>query len=380
MADGRQKIKVGVLGATGTVGQRFIVLLSQHPWFVLHKLGASPRSAGKPYARAVTWKQAVPIPSVAADIIVHPCEPEHFTDCPVVFSGLDADVAGDIEAAFRTAELAVFSNAKNFRRDPNVPLIVPLVNPSHLSIIPQQRRLNSLTKGFIVTNANCSTTTIVIPLTALEKAFGPIESVLVTTMQAISGAGYPGVASLDILDNVVPYIGGEEEKIEWETLKILGGVQASDDGADGKTLAFDMHARHPLRVSAQCNRVPVIDGHTECVSVRFARRPPPSPQQVREALAAYTPDAQTLGCPSAPRRSIVVHEEPDRPQPRLDRYFQDGAGVSVGRVRQCQVLDIKFVALANNVSIGAATSSIINAEYAVLKGVVALPQQQQQQA
>ena len=262
----------------------------------------------------------------------------------------------------------MFSNAKNYRRDPHVPLIVPLVNPSHFSIIRQQQTLHSppLKNGFIVTNANCSTTGCVIPLSALEKAFGPIELLLVTTMQAISGAGYPGISSLDIMDNVVPYIGGEEEKMEWETLKILGGITEDDQGVK----SFDMHAAHPLRVSASCNRVPVIDGHTECVSVRFARRPPPSPQQVREALIAFTPDAQTLGCPSAPRHAITVHEEQDRPQPRLDRYFQDGAGVSVGRVRQCQVLDIKFVILANNVSIGAATSSIINAELAVLKGFV----------
>ena len=273
-----------------------------------------------------------------------------------------------LESAFRSAELVVFSNAKNYRRDPQVPLIVPLVNPSHLSIIPQQQSLHQppLKKGFIVTNANCSTTGIVIPLYALEKAFGPLESAIVTTLQAISGAGYPGVASLDIMDNVVPYISGEEEKIEWETLKILGGVKEEESGLK----AFDMHESSPLRVSASCNRVPVIDGHTEIVSVRFHRRPPPSPQQVREALAAYTTDAQTLGCPSAPLHTIMVHEEPDRPQPRLDRYFQDGAGVNVGRVRQCPVLDIKFVVLSNNVSIGAATSSIINAELAVLKGVV----------
>jgi aspartate-semialdehyde dehydrogenase len=218
----------------------------------------------------------------------------------------------------------VFSNAKNYRRDPHVPLIVPLVNPSHLSIIRQQQSLRSppLKNGFIVTNANCSTTGCVIPLSALEKAFGPIELLLVTTMQAISGAGYPGISSLDIMDNVIPYISGEEEKMEWETLKILGGITEDDQGVK------------------------------------------------REALIAFTPDAQTLGCPSAPRHTITVHEEADRPQPRLDRYFQDGAGVSVGRVRQCQVLDIKFVILANNVSIGAATSSIINAELAVLKGFV----------
>ncbi|TEB32272.1 aspartate-semialdehyde dehydrogenase [Coprinellus micaceus] len=362
------QINVGVLGATGTVGQRFITLLSNHPWFVLHRLGASPRSAGKKYREAVNWKQANAIPSSVREMMVYECKPEHFSECAIVFSGLDADAAGDIETAFRAADLCVFSNAKNYRRDPNVPLIVPFVNPSHLSIIPQQQSLLSppLSKGFIVTNANCSTTGIVIPLAALERAFGPLELVLVTTMQAISGAGYPGISSLDILDNVVPHISGEEEKIEWETLKILGGVSESDTGVK----SFDMHARHPLRVSASCNRVPVIDGHTECLSVRFARRPPPSPQQVREALAAFTPDAKALGCPSAPRHTITVHEEPDRPQPRLDRSYQDGAGVNVGRVRQCPVLDIKFVVLSNNVSIGAATSSIINAELAVLKGVV----------
>lgn len=273
-----------------------------------------------------------------------------------------------IEAAFRQAELAVFSNAKNFRRDPNVPLIVPLVNTSHLSIIRQQQALHSppLKKGFIVTNANCSTTAYVVPLAALEKAFGPIESCMITTMQAISGAGYPGIPSLDIMDNVIPYISGEEEKMEWETLKILGGITQADDGVK----AFDMHASSPLRISASCNRVPVIEGHTETVSVRFARRPPPSPQQVREALVNYTSDAYSLGCPSAPRHTVFVHEEPDRPQPRLDRDFQNGAGVCVGRVRQCRVLDIKFVVMANNVAIGAATSSIINAEYAVIKGVV----------
>ncbi|KII94722.1 hypothetical protein PLICRDRAFT_99222 [Plicaturopsis crispa FD-325 SS-3] len=363
-------VKVGVLGATGTVGQRFITLLSVHPYFVIHALGASARSAGKPYAKAVTWKQTVRIPSVVRDMVVQECNPEHFKECAVVFSGLDADAAGDIESAFRSAELAVFSNAKNYRRDPLVPLIVPLVNGPHLSIVPQQQALHSppLKKGFIVTNANCSTTAAVVPLAALEKSFGPIESCMITTMQAISGAGYPGVPSLDIMDNVVPYVSGEEEKMEWETLKILGGIKREDDG----TKSFDMHAAHPLRISASCNRVPVIDGHTECISIRFARRPPPSPQQVREVLAAYTSEPQSLGCPSAPLHSIFVHEEPDRPQPRLDRYYQDGAGVSVGRVRQCRVLDIKFVVLANNVSIGAATSSIINAELAVVKGVISV--------
>ncbi|KAI0287639.1 aspartate-semialdehyde dehydrogenase [Russula brevipes] len=368
---GGKTVKVGVLGATGTVGQRFIALLESHPYFVVHALGASARSAGKAYALVANWKQTTPIPSAVRDLVIKPCIPEHFKECAVVFSGLDADVAGDIEAAFRAAELAVFSNAKSYRRDPNVPLIVPLVNSSHLNIIPQQRTLHSppLKNGFIVTNANCSTTGVVIPLAALERAFGPIESCIITTLQAISGAGYPGVPSLDIFDNVVPYISGEEEKIEWETLKILGELSESSEAEAGK-LSFDMHAHTPLRVSASCTRVPVVEGHTETVSVRFARRPAPSPQQVREALAAYTPVVQSAGCPSAPRHAIWVHEEPDRPQPRLDRTFQQGAGVSVGRVRQCPVLDIKFVVLSNNVNIGAATSSIINAEMAILKGLV----------
>lgn len=195
-------------------------------------------------------------------------------------------------------------------------------------------------------------------------------------MQAISGGGYPGVPSLDILDNVVPYISGEEEKIQWEMLKILGGIVNVDEktgekaGRGTHAKAFDMHASHPLRISAACNRVPVLDGHTATVSVRFARRPPPSPQQVREALEQFTAEARHLGCPSAPQIAIVVHDEPDRPQPRLDRDFQKGAGVAVGRVRQCPVLDIKFVVLANNVCIGAATSSIINAELAIAKGII----------
>ncbi|KAJ6619720.1 aspartate-semialdehyde dehydrogenase [Mycena sp. CBHHK59/15] len=371
----RPPLKVGILGATGTVGQRFITLLSVHPWFTIHALGASARSAGKPYATAVNWKQVTHMPSIVKDMVVKECTPEAFKECAIVFSGLDADVAGDIESAFRAAELAVFSNAKNFRRDPHVPLIVPLVNTSHLCILRQQQLLHSppLTKGFIVTNANCSTTAHVIPLAALERKFGPIDTLMVTTMQAISGAGYPGVPSLDIIDNVVPYISGEEEKIEWETRKILGGISDVEPEkfvGDKVMQQFDMHAHTPLKISASCNRVPVTVGHMMNVSVKFSRRPPPSPQQVCEALTAYRPAAQLKGCPSAPLQSITVHEEPDRPQPRMDRTHQDGAGVSVGRVRQCPVLDIKFVVLADNVSIGAATSSIINAEFAVLKGIV----------
>ncbi|KAG8852364.1 hypothetical protein FRB96_008710 [Tulasnella sp. 330] len=360
-----KKINVGVLGATGTVGQRFILLLASHPYFYLHTLGASPRSAGSPYDKVVKWKQVRPIPEIAKNLIVRECKAELFKDCTIVFSGLDAEVAGEVELEFRAAELAVFSNAKNHRRDPAVPLIVPLVNAVHLCIIPHQRSLQipRLTRGFIVANANCSTTGLVVPLAALEKAFGPVDTVMVSTMQAISGAGYPGVPSLDIMDNVVPFISGEEEKMEWETAKILGGITA-----DGK--GFDLHETSPIRVSASCTRVPVIEGHTETVSVRFTRRPPPSIEEVRAAMVKYTTEAQELQCPSAPVQSIYVHDEPDRPQPRLDRDFQAGAGVNVGRIRECPVMDIKFVVLVNNVALGAATSSIINAELAVAKGVV----------
>ncbi|WFD01572.1 aspartate-semialdehyde dehydrogenase [Malassezia obtusa] len=359
------KLKVGVLGATGTVGQRFILQLSNHPEFELVALGASASSAGNPYKDAVAgrWKQVQPIPGNVQDMPVKACEPEHFKECAVVFSGLDSTPAGPIEAAFRAANLRVFSNAKNYRRDPLCPLVVPLVNPDHFAIIPHQKAQMQpqLDKGFIITNANCSTTGVVVPFKALEEAFGPLETILVTTMQAISGSGYPGVSSLDILDNVVPYISGEEEKIEWETAKILGGLK------DNNT-AFDLHENSPLAVSAHCNRVPVIDGHLASVSVRFAKRPAPSPEQVKEAFAKYTCEAQKLGCPSAPQIAITVNEEADRPQPRLDRDWQNGAGVNVGRIRKCSVLDIKFTSLVNNVMLGAATSSVLNAEIALRKG------------
>lgn len=259
----------------------------------------------------------------------------------------------------------VFSNAKNYRRDPVVPLIVPLVNPSHLDVIPYQQSTLSppAKKGFLVTNANCSTTGLVVPLAALEKAFGPVKTVLVTTMQAISGSGYPGVPSLDIMDNVVPYIGSEEEKIEWETSKILGGV--TDDKK-----AFDYHASSPINISAHCNRVPVIDGHTACVSVKFSQNPPPSIAEIEEAFRGFTTEAQALKVPSAPAQAIVLHDAPDRPQPRLDRDLHQGACVSVGRVRECNVLDVKFVCLIDNVRLGAATSSVMNAEIAVEKGYI----------
>ncbi|KAM4065123.1 semialdehyde dehydrogenase [Hirsutella rhossiliensis] len=354
--------KCGVLGCTGSVGQRFVLLLAQHPLLELHAIGASARSAGKTYKDAVRWKQARPMGAVA-DMVVRECRASEFSDCDVVFSGLDSDVAGDIEQEFLRAEIPVFSNAKNHRRDPLVPLVVPTVNLAHLDLIPHQRSVNGLARGFLVCNSNCAVIGLVIPFAALQAAFGPIATVSIVTMQAVSGAGYPGVSSMDVIDNVVPYIKGEEDKLETEARKILGRI---DDSAQ----AFV--EQDGLRVSATCNRVPVMDGHTACVSLSFERRPAPTAQQCKDALRSYTAEAQTLGCPSAPSPPIVVFDEDDRPQPRLDRDLGNGYAVSVGRLREDEsaVFDIKFTALSHNTVIGAAGSSILNAEAAILKGYI----------
>jgi aspartate-semialdehyde dehydrogenase len=243
--------------------------------------------------------------------------------------------------AFLKAELAVFSNAKNYRRDPLVPLVVPTVNPSHLDVLHHQRKHYGLQKGFLVCNSNCAVIGLVIPFAALQSKFGPIDQVSVVTMQAVSGAGYPGVSSMDILDNVVPFISGEEDKLETEAQKILGTVNKDVTGFQDQS---------QLRVSAACNRVAVLDGHTACVSLRFTRRPPPSAEEVKQAMRDYTTEAQTLGCPSAPKKAIVVMDEPDRPQPRLDRETDRGYAVSVGRIREDEsgIFDLKFVALSHN--------------------------------
>jgi aspartate-semialdehyde dehydrogenase len=248
--------------------------------------------------------------------------------------------------AFLKANLAVFSNAKNYRRDPLVPLVVPTVNLPHLDVIKHQRKHHGLEKGFLVCNSNCAVIGIVIPFAALQDKFGPVDQVSVVTMQAVSGAGYPGVSSMDIIDNVVPFISGEEDKLETEASKILGGV-------NGDLTGF---VDQPMKISAACNRVPVLDGHTACVSLRFQRRPPPSAEEVKQAMREYVSDAQKLGCPSAPKKAIVVMEEPDRPQPRLDRETDRGYAVSVGRVREDEsgIFDIKFVALSHNSNYGIA--------------------------
>ncbi|GMG39832.1 unnamed protein product [Ambrosiozyma monospora] len=352
------KRKVGVLGATGSVGQRFILLLANHPNFELAKLGASSRSAGKPYKKAVEWKQTSLMPSQAADLVVTECKPEEFADCDVVFSGLDAEYAGAIEKAFVEFGLVVVSNAKNYRRELDVPLVVPTANSDHLDIVAEKVRLakakGEKRPGYIVCISNCSTAGLVAPLKPLVDKFGPLEILTTTTMQAISGAGFsPGFPGIDILDNVVPFISGEEEKIEWEAKKILGHLK------NDKTTVLNDDS---MKVSAQCNRVAVSDGHTECVALKFAKRPAPSVEEVKKCLRDYVCEATQLGCASAPKQAIHVLEEQNRPQPRLDRERDGGFGVSVGRIREDPVLDFKFVVLSHNTIIGAAGSGVLIAE------------------
>ncbi|KAL8708245.1 MAG: hypothetical protein Q9220_006822 [cf. Caloplaca sp. 1 TL-2023] len=354
--------KCGVLGCTGSVGQRFIHLLALHPHFKIHALGASSRSAGKRYKDAVRWKQNMPMSKELGELVIKECKADEFQECDLIFSGLDSDVAGDIETQFLQAGLGVFSNAKNHRRDPLVPLVVPTVNLSHLRLIHHQRKMNKQPRGFLVCNSNCAVIGIVIPFAAIQARFGPVEQASVVTLQAVSGAGYhPGVSSMDIIDNIVPFISGEEDKMEVESQKILGSINSD---------ATAFQDQSSLKISAACNRVPVLDGHTACVSLRFTKRPPPSAEDVKQAMKDYVSEAQRLGCPSAPENAITVFEEEDRPQPRLDRELQSGYSVSVGRVREDRsgIFDIKFVALSHNTVIGAAGSSILNGEAAVLQG------------
>ncbi len=346
-----QEIKVGVLGATGAVGQRFVQLLENHPWFRITALAASERSAGKPYAEAVAWRLDTPIPAATRDMPVARCEPD--LDCDLVFSGLDSAVAGPIETAFAASNYAVVSNAKNHRMEDDVPLLVPEVNADHCGIIDYQRKRRGFDRGFIATNPNCSTIGLVMALKPIADRFG-VRQVAVTTMQALSGAGYPGIPSLEILDNVLPYIGEEEDKMERETLKLLGRLQ-------GDRIS---HAR--MTVSAQCNRVHVRDGHMECVSVVLEHEVDTT--DFAEALRNHRGLPQELGLPSAPRCPIIVRDEPDRPQPRMDRDAEDGMAVTVGRIRPCPVLDMKFVVLSHNTIRGAAGTAIMNAELLRTRG------------
>ncbi|KAI9597719.1 hypothetical protein BDF19DRAFT_411664 [Syncephalis fuscata] len=392
-------LRAGILGATGAVGQRFIALLSDHPGFQVQRLGASARSAGRTYAEAVSWRMNTPLPKKVAEIIVTECVPESFDDCDVIFSGLDASVAGTIELDFLAAEHCVLSNAKNHRMAPDVPLVIPTVNIDHLHAIPAQRLLRGIQRGFLITNANCASTGVSVALKALQeqqKEAGnnsAIRQVNIVTMQAISGAGYPGVSAMDLMDNMVPHIGGEEDKLETEPLKILGSLQkdllnvrdlvTSGDVESAKKLLHTSNASTsfftPLPncvISASCNRVAVLDGHTACVSVGFDTSystddaAATAVADATYAFTSYTPPVSTddLPCYSAPKPSIHLLKGIDRPQPRLDRDLGRGYAVSVGRVRPCPLLDLKFVVLSHNTILGAAGSSILNAEAAYAMG------------
>lgn len=339
-------IPVGLLGATGMVGQQFIRQLTGHPWFRLAWMGASERSAGRSYGEVTHWVQDRRMPAEVARLPVHPATSGG--DCPaLVFSAMHASVAGPIEEAFARAGHVVLSNARNHRMGADVPLIIPEVNPGHLALITRQRRERGW-PGAIVTNPNCSTITLALALAPL-RAFG-VRRVVVSTLQAVSGAGYPGLAAVDVLGNAIPFIGGEEEKLATETLKVLGELRADDDGIEP----------HGATVSAHCNRVATIDGHLLCASVELAARP--TPGEVRAALAGFRGRPQELGLPTAPEHPVRVVEGEDRPQPRRDAMAGRGMTVSVGRVRECPILGTRFAALGHNTIRGAAGASVLNAE------------------
>ena len=348
-----RKFRVGILGATGTVGQRFIQLLEQHPQFELTALAASDRSQGKSYSEACAWRLPGEMPQSVRSLKVEPPAPP--LDCEIVFSSLPGDIARETEEGFARAGYAVISNSSALRMDEDVPLLIPEINHEHLVLLDVQRARRGFDKGFVVTNPNCSTIALVLALAPLHARFR-VEAVVATTMQAISGAGYPGVASLDITDNVLPYIGGEEEKVETEPQKILGRVEA------GRIT----HA--PFAVSAQCNRVNVTDGHTVAVRVKLARQA--GIEEVREAFASYTSLPQELKLHSAPARPVIVRDEADRPQPRLDRDAGAGMSVTVGRISTDNVLDYRFVALSHNTVRGAAGAAILNAELLAATGKI----------
>jgi aspartate-semialdehyde dehydrogenase len=343
---------VGILGATGAVGQTFVRLLDDHPWFTVTALAASERSAGKPYREATNWLSGKPMPESVAGIEVQETDPSAL-ECDFVFSGLSSSVAGEVERAFAEAGVPVISNAKNYRMHPDVPLLIPEVNAEHARLVENQDWGSD--GGFIVTNPNCSTVGLVCALRPLVDAFG-VERVQVTMLQALSGAGHPGVPSLDALGNVIPYIGGEEDKLATEPRKILGTY-------DGGSIR-----EAELTISAQCNRVPVLEGHLACASVAFSDAV--GPDDVREALEAYRSPLSSDDLPSVPDRLIQVMDAPDAPQPR--RHVKAGGGmtVSVGRIQPCAVNHVKFVALSHNTVRGAAGGAILNAELLVRDGTL----------
>lgn len=343
-----EKIPVSILGATGMVGQRFAALLDNHPWFRVVALTGSDRSIGKPYAECCRWALTDPMPEYARRMIVQPTEPD--ADSVAAFSALPADLAREAEPNYARAGKGVCSNASAFRQEPDVPILIPEVNPDHTRIIEVQRK-NRGWKGFIVTNPNCTSTGLTMAFRPILDSFG-IRRTIVVSMQALSGAGYPGVASLDILDNVLPNIGGgEEEKVENEPRKMLGKIDR------------EKIVPAPFAVSAHTNRVAVSDGHLVCASVELERRA--SPQDVRAALEGFQSPSEVRGLPSAPLKAIEVRDEEDRPQPRKDRNAGKGMTTVVGRIRTDPVFDVKFIVLAHNTIRGAAGGALLNAELLV---------------
>jgi aspartate-semialdehyde dehydrogenase len=346
-----KKLRVGILGATGIVGQRMLELLDGHPHFQVTALAASDRSQGKPLGEACTWRLSGRMPDGARTLVVQP--PAVPLDCDVVFSSLPSDKAGEIEAEFARAGYPVITNAAAHRMDRDVPLVIPEVNHDHFALIEVQRNGGGAGSGFIVTNPNCSTIVLSLALAPLQARFGVTEAVA-TTLQAISGAGHPGVSSLDITDNVLPYIENEEEKIERETLKVFGRI--------GKSEIEDA----PMRVSAQCHRVNVLDGHLVAVRVRLARQA--ELEEILEAFSTFSALPQEWELHSAPKHPVILRKELDRPQPRLDRDAGSGMSVSVGRVARDRVLDYRFVALGHNTIRGAAGAALLNAELLLAQG------------
>ncbi|MGE0449331.1 MAG: aspartate-semialdehyde dehydrogenase [Vicinamibacterales bacterium] len=345
-------IPVGILGATGMVGQQFIALLADHPWFKVTYLGASERSAGKPFREAAAWRLPNRLPAEIADKVVEAAAPG--TAPMLVFSGLDSSVAGEIEAAFAQAGHTVVSNSRNYRMFDTVPLMIPEVNGDHLALLEAQSAAHGW-KGRILTNPNCATVVLAMALAPLRQ-FG-LTSTMVTTLQAISGAGYPGVPSWDILGNIIPHIGGgEEEKIETETKKILG------------TLGAGRVEDHPVRVSATTTRVPVQNGHTGSIAIGLEQKPDPA--AIVDAWRSFRGRPQELGLPSAPPQPVVYLDEVNRPQPLLDANRDGGMTVSVGRLRPCPLFDYKFVALGHNTIRGAAGAAILNAELMHAEGLL----------
>lgn len=345
------RIPVAILGATGTVGQKFVRLLAGHPWFEIVAVAASEQSAGRPYGEVVRWRETVPLPPEVARLVVQRCAPP--LPGRIVFSALDADLALEIEQAFARAGALVVTNTKSHRMDPDVPLMIPEINAAHLDLVAAQRARRGW-PGAILANPNCSTAALVLALAPLHHAFG-LEKAFVATMQAVSGAGYPGVASLDILGNVIPHIGGEEEKIEQETRKIFGRVEG------------DAVAPAPLVVAAHTNRVPTIDGHFEVVSAGFRTRP--APEEAIAVLEAFRGSPRVQALPSSPAQPVEVDRRPDRPQTRLDLDRGQGMAVTVGRVRPCPLLDLRLALLSHNTIRGAAGAAVQIAELLKAEGL-----------